>query len=121
MIATEETVRFVMPPTRIGQTVLFFRFGSRDGKLPFVGYIIERKASTVKIKTVDGEIWGAVRHIDDPRLKESEEQRRDLGAWDYTDEEKNEALFKQEVRDRLAALERQVSGLVSHSVKKGNG
>lgn len=107
MIA-EAPPAYQMPPVRIGQPILFFRYGERDGKLPFMAYCMERKSSTIKLKTVDGALFTAVRHIDDPRLKESPEQRKDLGAWDYTDEERAEEAWKAKVNDRLAALERQL-------------
>ena len=122
MIAVEENVErkpYVMPHVDVGQKVLYFRYGERDPKYTYVGYVIDRKTGTVKIKTVDGGLFGAVRHVDDPRNRESEEARKDNGAWDYTDDEKGERLFKEEVRSKLADLSKQVAGLIAQAAKKG--
>lgn len=115
--AAPETPTWEMPKVRLGQTVLYYRHGVRDGKIPHVGYVLKINRTTLTIRTVDAGIYSAVRHLDDPRLVESPEQRADLGAWDYTDEHRAQEAWVESVNQRLATIERQIAGLVTG--KKG--
>ena len=115
--APVEQAQYQMPAVEMGQRVLFYRFGDR-GKMPYIGFVIGLKKSTITLKTVEGSIHSAVRHMDDPRLRSSEEQQRDLGGWDYTQDDVEDREFKQQVKDRLTQIESQVKGLVAAVAKK---
>ena len=56
------------------------------------------------------DIQGELRQIDEAATRD---QR------DYTDDEKGERLFKEEVRSKLADLSKQVAGLIAQAAKKG--
>jgi predicted transcriptional regulator len=112
--APVDQAQYEMPPVSLGQRVLWFQFGDR-GKVPHIAFVIEKKRSTIKVRTVGNEVRSAIRHMGDPRLRESEEQRRDHGGWDYTEEEVEDRKFKADALERLTKLEQQINGLIANA------
>jgi len=56
------------------------------------------------LRTSDGQIFDAVRHLEDPKLRINVEHREN-GAWDYTDHYKKELAAREDLGNRLARLE----------------
>jgi hypothetical protein len=94
----DEIENFKMPPVRVGQPVVWHRYGEVDGRQPTVAFVLKINARNIDLKLTSGNAIGAVRHVADPKLQLSEEHRAN-GAWDYTEDylkslEEREALEK---------------------------
>ena len=98
---------FQMPQCTIGVPVLWFPSGRPSRQKAQVAYMIHCGGRTVTLQLATGRRLDAVRHIDDPKLQLNADQR-EQGAWDFTDEHKAGAAFRQEARARLDAIEAQL-------------
>ena len=108
--------RFVMPPIGVGQRVLIYHQGTKEsGKLPSMGHVRKVYGDKALVQSYDNQFYNTVPHIDDPRLVNNPDLRQE-GAWDYTSDDLAVKKFMEDTRDKLAALERQVAGLIA---KKG--
>lgn len=104
----EKINSFRMPKAPPGIQVLWYRNGIRDKTRVEVAYMLNAGERTASIHAMmTGRRIDAVRHVDDPKLLLSNDQREN-GAWDFTDDYKSFLDFKQQVEDRLQYLERQV-------------
>lgn len=99
--ATEEPkvdpiVSFVMPAVSVGTTVLWYKHARKTNRaVPAV--VVAKSARNIQCRPFTASIiYEAVRHIDDPKLELSADQR-ETGAWDYTED-----------HHRLANLERRL-------------
>ena len=100
-----EIAEFVMPKPCRGQAVTFYSSGTKDsvGETAFVRDVGRRN---LVLHLSSGNCVDTVRHIDDPKLSLSVEQRAS-GAWDFTDKDKSDIA-----RDKkLAALEARLATL----------
>ncbi len=98
---------FQMPYVKVGQPVLWFPGGLRTGKDPHVAFVLKASQRNMSLKTIGGMRYDAVRHIDDPKLKMNEDQREN-GAWDYTDEFKDQKARWDLIEEQLAAMESRI-------------
>ena len=91
-----------MPKVAAGTAVIFYPTGRRDSHVT-VAFLVRtsRTGRNVMLKTVDGLVYDAVRHVSDPKL-EINSDHRENGAWDFTDEYK---LMRDSYRDVLARVE----------------
>lgn len=92
---------FEMPHVRPGATVLYHPQGMRT-RHQSVATVIRCNRRGAMVKTAEGHIREAVRHIDDPKLELNADQREN-GAWEHTDDYK----LLQGLDERLSALEEQ--------------
>jgi len=100
---TAEMEDFTMPHIQGGTTVLWYPFGIRDGNKPQVAIVTRVSGRNVNLfQMISGANIQHSRHIDDPKLTLNADQR-ESGGWDYTDEFKDQVLWREEVARRLAA------------------
>lgn len=95
-----------MPEVLQGTSVSWYRNGVKEGKDPELGMIakIHGTRRTVTIRLAAGNVVASVRHIDDPKLRLSVDQR-EFGAWDFTPEFKRQEREKLEFNQRITRLE----------------
>lgn len=104
---------YVMPSVGLGQRVLVYSQGTKDnGKQPAIGHVRKVYGRTAVIQTYDGNFYGTIPHITDPRLKDNPDLRQE-GAWDYTEDDLFLKQFVEEVTGKISQLERQVTALIS--------
>lgn len=115
-----EPAPFVMPKVRVGQQVMWYRYGEKVDSPqhpPEVAFVIKSGQKSIsRLKTTDGFPVEGVPHIDDPRLKST--NMRGSGAWDYIEEEKNQRAFNDKIAAELAALTARVASLEDQLKKK---
>jgi hypothetical protein len=102
----ESVDAFAMPKPMRGQSVLFYRNGQKTGEAE-VGFVLKVAKRNIVINLASGLAYDSVRHVDDPKLQVSVEQRSG-GAWDYTDDWKE----IQALRKDVTALTAQVTELL---------
>lgn len=90
---------FVMPKPVIGQTVLWYPNADKNGD-PEVTIVRKRGHRTIVVGTALGVNREAVRHVDDPKLRQSLSQR-ESGAWDFTERDKQYG----DIVNRISTLE----------------
>jgi|TARA_R110002110_G_scaffold117190_1_gene289739 hypothetical protein len=97
---------FDMPEVDEGTPVSYYPNGKRDTSFPRLGFVvrISRSGRNLMLRTSDGQIFDAVRHLSDPKLRINVEHREN-GAWDYTDHYKKELSERENMKNRLARLE----------------
>lgn len=102
----QEQIRaFVMPKILPGDTVLWYCHGLRGAGKPEVVDVLKVSERSICIKTkYSQQVRQPVRHIDDPKLRLSAEQR-EHGAWDYTERHKINAALE----ERVAKLEQLIN------------
>jgi hypothetical protein len=114
---------YEMPRPCPGQTVTWFPSGSRDGKGENAQVLSAGKRNIVVLRASGGAME-SVRHVEDPKLKLSAEQRAS-GAWDFTERDKKLDTMQKEVGGYAAmftALELRVATLeelLNEPAKKG--
>ena len=75
--------QFVMPTLLQGETVLWYRYGTKSALLPELAIALKINKRSIRIKTLVGErILEGCRHLNDPRLQQGPDLRED-GAWDF--------------------------------------
>jgi len=101
----EQILSFQMPKVEVGTALAFYPAG-RPNAHSTVGFLvrISRTGRNVMLKTVDGLVYDAVRHVEDPKL-EINSDHRENGAWDFTDEHKRLEKNRQELVERIERLE----------------
>jgi len=99
-------MEFDMPIVSEGTPVAFFPKGRRDNSVPRMGFVIRisRSGRNLMLRTADGAIFDAVRHLGDPKLRINSDHREN-GAWDYTDHHKRETKEREDLKNRLARIE----------------
>ncbi|MBM4401615.1 MAG: hypothetical protein FJ045_06660, partial [Crenarchaeota archaeon] len=107
----ERIQNFEMPRATIGMPVLWYPTGRREAKTSRVAYMIHCGGRTATLQVSNGRV-DAVRHVDDPKLDLSQDQR-EQGAWDFTYDWKELQEFKQQVNARIAELEKEVERLAA--------
>lgn len=104
-----EIAEYQMPKAPVGSPVLWYRTG-RANCDPMIAYMLHCGGRTCQLFLADGRRQDSVRHIDDPKLNLSVEQR-ESGSWDFTHGEKDLAAYKQTMEERVKALESKVEQL----------
>ena len=107
---------FEMPTATIGLPVIWYPTGRLEKKRAHVAYMIQCGARTVTLQIPNGRV-DAVRHVGDPKLDLSVDQR-EQGAWDFTDDWKEMQEFKAQVNARLAGLEKDTTKIVVEAAKQ---
>lgn len=92
----KEQDAFIMPEAGDGEPVKFYVHGVR-GRYE-LAFIQKRNAKGMELRLANGLVRPNVPHVDDPRLKYSNEMRSEWGAWELTD-------WKQKLEARITALE----------------
>lgn len=111
---TEEEIAWKMPKPDVGQAVKVFPYGRDDGK-PHYAFVSRVSDRSIDVKDPFNIPRGGVRFIDDPCLKSTtDENRKDWGAWDFTDETK----AMRSALEGVAALEKRVKALEELLEKK---
>lgn len=105
---------YVMPPVRHGQVVAWYPPTGRQE--PESAIVIRVAPRNVHLSTATRGVREAVRHVSDPKLRLNPEQR-EMGAWDYTDDYKTQLQEFQQIREHIAALQRQVNVLVTQAAR----
>jgi len=97
---------FDMPEVDEGTPISYYANGKRDTSFPRLGFVIRisRSGRNLMLRTSDGHIFDAVRHLDDPKLRINSDHREN-GAWDYTDHYKKERDAREDLGNRLVRLE----------------
>jgi hypothetical protein len=96
---------FSMPKVRVGQQVRFYRYGEiNDQHPPEIAFVIKSGRNVLTLlKTIDGFPRQSVLHINDPRLKNTDQ--RENGAWDYIEDEIEQKRLNADLLARVTALE----------------
>lgn len=110
-MSSEDIVNFRPPEATVGTQVVWYMHGRKRKVDSLIGYIIHSGSRTATIYLCNGRRVDAVRHVSDPKLSLSPEQR-EQGAWDFTDEHYEMKKFRSEVTRKLAELDKQVSRLI---------
>lgn len=98
----ESVDSFVMPRPMRGQSVLFFRNGQKGGEAE-VGFVLKVAKRNIVINLASGLAYDTVRHVDDPKLQISVEQRSG-GAWDFTEDWKEIQALRKDVTSLTAQV-----------------
>ena len=117
----EQPKPFKMETPFFGQMVLFYPDGAKTARKPVVAHVYSasRSGQSVQLQKVGStEVNYSVRHVDDPRLRESEDQRQE-GAWDFLEEHYELKRLQAEVEElksvgggsEVAALRQEVAAL----------
>jgi hypothetical protein len=96
---------YVPPRANQGMQILWYKRGILDRTAVEVAYMLQLGARTAVIVTASGRRLDAVRHIEDPKLMLSADQREN-GAWDFTEDFKEAIVFRKAVNDRFCAIEK---------------
>lgn len=104
---TDEEINYVMPKPSFGYPIKFFPHGFDDGK-PTFAYAANVGEKSIDIITPLRAAHGGVMHISDPRLKRSEDMRREHGAWDFAGNDYEVSKMKEEI----AILKQQIRTLL---------
>jgi hypothetical protein len=114
-IKQDEIEAFTMPKPCLGQSVTWFHSGTRTG-LGEIAWVLKAGHRNIVLQRASGLAVETVRHVADPKLQLSVEQR-ESGAWDFTDQDKkslaNEKLLA-ELVERVKTLEE----FINEPVKK---
>jgi hypothetical protein len=91
-VLEQEIMDYKMPVVRLGAPVQWFANGNavRDSVLGWVTKVGHRG---VRIHLCTGVWFDTVRHISDPKLRLSQDQREN-GAWDFTEEYQNAEVIR---------------------------
>lgn len=106
----EQIDSFQAPEVLIGQPVAYYPLAITNSRAPSMGTVVWVGQNNRIIRIVEVDQHGrtlvreAVRHINDPKLKLNEDQR-EAGAWDFTPFYKAECAIRDDIEDRIAALE----------------
>lgn len=101
-IRRAEIAAYTMPKPAIGQPVMWFPSGTRQTRGEVV-FVIRAGNRNIVVQRAGGICEEGVRHIDDPKLQLSEEQRIG-GAWDFTDDAKNIVAYATKLADLEARV-----------------
>ena len=95
---------FVMPEVQLGTAVMFHP--NHDLTHPHLGWIVRlgKTGRNCVIRTSDRMVHDGVKHVSDPRLDWNNDHR-ESGSWDFTDEHKRLEKEREELKARVAALE----------------
>ncbi len=108
----QEVQEFKMPVPQPGQSVMWYANGDRTGKRE-VCWVLRVGSRNVELRPASGLTRPGVFHIDDPRIRQSEDIRKD-GGWDFTDKDKLD-----DARDKkLEALMKRVEKLEARNKDK---
>ncbi|MBR50184.1 MAG: hypothetical protein CMA83_01205 [Euryarchaeota archaeon] len=108
--------RFVMPSIEVGTPVSFYPHANTNMH-PMLAFVsrVSRTGRNIMLRAHSGAVFEGVRHSDDPKLQWNADHREN-GCWDYTDEWKRVEKERQEIKDRLDALESSDSEKTSKKV-----
>jgi hypothetical protein len=96
---------FTMPTASPGMQVLYYRNGVQDRTRVEIAYMLHANARTATIfALMSNRRMDAVRHVSDPKLKLSPDQREN-GAWEYTEEYRERIAQRSELTARLQKIE----------------
>jgi hypothetical protein len=98
---------FDMPQATAGLPILWYPLGQHDRTNCMVAYMIHCGHRTAVILTSTGQRRDAVRHLSDPKLKLSDDQREN-GAWDFTEEYKRVKEMEKTFLDRMDLIEQRI-------------
>lgn len=108
---------FVMPKAMPGQTVNWYRHGTAAEKVEIAVVMAGGNFRGLALKTLGtGQLRQPVRHVSDPKLQLSADQR-EHGAWDFTDHDKQQQARLARLETELAELKRLVT---EPATPKGN-
>jgi hypothetical protein len=99
----EQIDAFTMPKPHIGQTVVWYPSAERSGRSE-VAFVVKASHRNVVLRMASGLPRETVCHVDDPKLKTSADIR-ESGAWDFTDERKQQLASDAKVVALAAAVE----------------
>jgi hypothetical protein len=97
MKAQEQIDSFKMPVPPRGQSILWYPSGLKSSKAE-IGFVLRVGARNIVINLASGLARESVRHVDDPKLQTSVEQREG-GAWDFTDDWKEIQALRKDVTE----------------------
>lgn len=108
---------FQMPVPSAGTPVLWYRSGIKTSKKPEVVFVLSVGNRSIRARTAYGELLETVRHVADPKLDQSKDQR-ESGAWDFTEDHYRRAAWTADVEGKLKALETKLSKLLVGSIRE---
>ena len=111
MPPSQEAIQnFVMPTIKQGMPVRWYPHGEIDGRTPEIGFAVKVGGRSIVLRTASGIQRDTVRHIDDPKLKLSVQQREN-GAWDYTEDHLAQQELLTELQTQIDSLKKTVAQL----------
>lgn len=111
MPPSQEAIQnFVMPEVKQGMPVRWYPHGEIDGRTPEIGFVVKVGGRSIVLRTASGMQRDTVRHIDDPKLKLSVQQREN-GAWDYTEDYLSQQEYKESVQQQLDNIKKSLAQL----------
>ena len=107
MSVAVESKPFVMPRPRVGQFVNWYVQGDKTQppRLASVISVANMAIECILVADISTVRWKqAARHVDDPFIAETKGQcvaDAVLGGWDFTDDQKEQAQYRNQVEDQL--------------------
>jgi hypothetical protein len=111
MPTVQEIQAFVMPSVGIGETVVWYRHGTRNSQHE-IATVYKRSARNVHLLTATNGVREGVRHIDDPKLQLNPEQR-EMGAWDTSEFNRDLQAQIADMQDDLKELKRGMAAMIA--------
>lgn len=100
---------FKMPEVKQGTPIRFYPASTLDPGMTTLGFVkgISRSGRTINVYVPGIGNYEQVRHITDPKLRMSPEQREN-GAWDFTPYHQHMQQFLTEISERVVKLEEMI-------------
>lgn len=102
----QEVREFEMPPATQGMVIRFYQPGTLDPGTTTIGFVqgVARSGRSINVAVPGRGVYEQVRHLSDPKLKASPEQREN-GAWDYTPHHREAMEYREALNQRLERIE----------------
>jgi hypothetical protein len=115
----DEMQAFKMPPVREGMMVAYYKGVNREAnhQTAVVTRIAQGGRSVILRFFGNPQASDPVRHVDDPKLRFSEDAARN-GSWDYTQEFQDQQARFTALEERVAFLEQAIDSVSSKPAKK---
>lgn len=114
----EEVQSFRMPPISLGMNVAYFKGAQREAAHMIATVVkVSNSGRSVVLRTAAGHPIESVRHVDDPKLKFSEDASQN-GSWDYTPEYKNNQARFAQLQEQIESLRAELKSLQDRKAKQ---
>lgn len=107
---------YAMPQATAGLPIVWYPMGMYDRTNRMVAYMVHCGNRTAVIQTSTGQRRDAVRHLSDPKLKLSDDQREN-GAWDFTEEYVRGREMEKTLLERLQRLDERHNVLIAKIIQ----
>lgn len=118
MPTQEEIDTFEMPPVLVGRIVRWYPNAQRNERTMRIAVITKVSKRTCDLTVLaGGQILDVVRHVNDPKLRLNESQR-EMGAWDFTEEDVRRDQEILELQKKLDSMAKQLTAVMTSSARK---